>query len=59
MAQCHSSSQAFSQKVMANVKDEKVYRAESRAVLKAKKYGGVKDTLEDIAFGDCETENKG
>jgi hypothetical protein len=45
-------------KVMANVKDEKVYRAESRAVLKAKKYGGVKDTLEDIAFGDCETENK-
>jgi hypothetical protein len=46
-------------KVMANVKDEKVYRAESRAVLKAKMYGGVKDTLEDIAFGDCETENKG
>ena len=46
-------------KVMANVKDEKIYRAESRAVLKAKKYGGVKDTLEDIAFGDCETENKG
>ena len=46
-------------KVMANVRDEKVYRAESRAVLKAKKYGGVKDTLEDIAFGDCETENKG
>ena len=27
-------------KVMANVKDKKVYRAESRAVLKAKKYGG-------------------
>jgi hypothetical protein len=27
--------------------------------LKANKYGGVKDTLEDIAFGDCETENKG
>ena len=24
-----------------------------------KKYGGVKDTLEDIALGDCETENKG
>jgi len=46
-------------KVMANVKDEKVYRAESRAVLKANKYGGVKDTLEDIVFGDCETENKG
>jgi hypothetical protein len=46
-------------KVMANVKDEKVYRVESRAVLKANKYGGVKDTLEDIAFGDCETENKG
>ena len=46
-------------KVMANVKDETVYRAESRAVSKAKKYGGVKDTLEDIAFGDCETENKG
>jgi hypothetical protein len=46
-------------KVMANVKDEKLYRAESTAVLEAKKYGGVKDTLEDIAFGDCETENKG
>jgi hypothetical protein len=46
-------------KVMANVKDEKVYRAKSRAILKAKKYGGVKDTSEDIAFGDCETENKG
>ena len=46
-------------KVTPNVKDEKVYRAESRAVLKAKKYGRVKDTLEDIAFGDCETENKG
>ena len=27
-------------KVMANVKDKKVYRAESRAVLKAKKCGG-------------------
>ena len=46
-------------KVMANVKDEKVYRAKSRAILKAKKYGGVKDMSEDIAFGDCETENKG
>ncbi len=45
-------------KVMVNINDKKVYRAESRAVLKAKKYGGVKDTLEDIAFGDCETENK-
>ena len=42
-------------KVMATVKDEKVYRAESKAVLKAKKYGGVKDTLEDIAFGDGES----
>jgi hypothetical protein len=27
---------------MANVKEEKVYRAESRAVLKAKKYGGLR-----------------
>jgi hypothetical protein len=46
-------------KVMANVKDKKVHQAEPRTILKAKKYGGVKDMLEDIAFGDCETENKG
>ena len=46
-------------KVMTNVKDKKVYRAKSRVVLKANKYGRVMDTLEDIAFGDCETENKG
>ena len=45
--------------MIANFKDEKVYRAESWAVSNAKKYGGVKHTLEDIAFGDCETENKG
>ena len=45
-------------KVMTIVKDHKVYWTKSRAVLKANKYGGVKDTLEDIAFGDCETENK-
>jgi hypothetical protein len=44
---------------MAKVKDEKNYRAESRAVLKANKYEGVMDTLEDIAFGDCEPENEG
>ena len=36
---------------MAKVKDEKMYRAETRAVLKVKKYG-VKDVIENIAFGD-------
>ncbi len=46
-------------KVMAKVKDENNYRAESRAVSKAKKYEGDMDTLEDIAFGDCEPENGG
>jgi len=38
--------------VMAKVKDEKVYRAETRVVLKAKKYGTAKNTIEDMAFGD-------
>ena len=38
--------------VMAKVKDEKVYRAETRVVLKSKKYGMVKATIEDMAFGD-------
>ena len=45
--------------MIANFKDEKVYRAESWAVSNAQKYGGVKPTLEDHAFGDCETENTG
>ena len=36
---------------MAKVKHEKMYRAETRAVLKVKKYG-VKDVIESIAFGD-------
>ena len=35
----------------AKVKDETLYRAEMRLVLKAKKYGGVKDTIEQISFG--------
>jgi hypothetical protein len=38
--------------VMAKVKDEKVYRAESRKELKDIKYGNKKDTIEDMAFGD-------
>ena len=38
--------------VMAKVKDEKVYRAETREVLKGKKYGTSKETIEDMAFGD-------
>ena len=36
----------------AKVKDEKLYRAETRLVLKAKKYGGVMDSIEQIAFGE-------
>jgi hypothetical protein len=38
--------------VMAKVKDEKVYRAETREVLKGKKYGTSKETIEDMAFGE-------
>ena len=38
--------------VMAKVKDEKVYRAESRVGLKGIKYGTAKNTIEDMAFGD-------
>ena len=37
--------------VKAKVKDEKMFRVESRKVLKAKKYGDAKETVEDIAFG--------
>jgi len=37
---------------MAKVKDEKLFRAEARKVLKAKKYGeAAKEAVEDIAFG--------
>ena len=37
--------------VTAKVKEERLYRAETRAVLKMKKYGGVKDSIEQLAFG--------
>ena len=40
--------------VMAKVKDEKVYRAESRVGLKGIKYGTAKNTIENMAFGDGE-----
>jgi hypothetical protein len=36
--------------IMSKVKDEKLFRAEARKVLKAKKYGD-KESAEDIAFG--------
>ena len=39
-------------KVMSKVRDEKIYRAETREVLKGKKYGTAKDTIEEMAFGD-------
>ena len=42
------------EKTMAKVKDEKIYRAETREVLKARKYG--KDTIEDRAFGGGEMD---
>ena len=35
----------------AKVKDEKLYCGDTRLVLKAKKYGGVMDSIEQIAFG--------
>ena len=38
--------------VMVKGKDEKVYRAETREVLKGKKYGTSKETIEDMAFGE-------
>jgi hypothetical protein len=38
--------------MMAKVKEEKVYRAETREVLKGKKYGTLKETIEDMAFGE-------
>jgi hypothetical protein len=38
--------------VMAKVKDEKVYQAETRVGLKGIKYGTAKNTIEDMAFGD-------
>lgn len=37
--------------IKAKVKDEKMFRAESRKVLKAKKYGDAKEAAEDAAFG--------
>jgi len=39
-------------RLMAKVKDEKIYRAETRVVLKSKKYGTAMATIEDMAFGD-------
>ena len=42
------------EKTMAKVKDKKIYRAETREVLKARKYG--KDTIEDRAFGGGEMD---
>ena len=39
-------------KVMAMVKDEKVYWAETMETLKGEKYGMAKWTIEDMAFGD-------
>ena len=41
-------------KTMAKVKDEKIYRGETREVLKARKYGT--DTIEDRAFGGGEMD---
>jgi len=37
---------------MAKAKDEKVYQAETREVLKGKKYGASKETIEDMVFGE-------
>ena len=37
--------------IMSKVKDEKLFRAEARKVLKAKKYGDAKEAVEDLAFG--------
>ena len=47
--------------VMAKVVDEKLIRAEMRAVLKLRKYGEVtRDSLENIAFRDItEGDNEG
>ena len=42
------------EKTMAKVKDEKIYQAETREVLKARKYGT--DTIEDRAFGGGEMD---
>ncbi len=41
-------------KMMVKVKDEKIYRAETRIVLKARKHG--KNTIEDRAFGGGEMD---
>ncbi len=38
--------------IMTKVKDEKIFRGESRKILKAKKYGVAKESVEDIAFGE-------
>ena len=35
--------------IMAKVKDEKIFRGESRKILKAKKYGVAKESVEEIA----------
>jgi len=37
--------------IMAKVKDEKLFRAEARKVLKAKKYVEALEAVKDIAFG--------
>ena len=45
--------------VMAKVVDEKLIRAETRAVLKTRKYGEeMRDSLENIAFGDIADGDK-
>ena len=37
--------------IKAKVKDEKMFWAESRKILKVKKYGDAKEAVEDAAFG--------
>jgi hypothetical protein len=37
--------------IKAKVKDERMFRAESRKILKAKKYGDAKESVEEAAFG--------
>jgi hypothetical protein len=38
--------------IMSRVKDEKLFRAESREVLMAKKYRDREKAVKDVAFGD-------
>jgi hypothetical protein len=37
--------------IKSKVKDEKMFRAESRKILKAKKYGDTRESVEEAAFG--------